>query len=125
MNNAGIGFIDPAENVSAVEFRRVLENYLVAPFLLAKAFGAMMLAQQSASIINVASVAGLVDIADRAAYKLSKHGLVGLTRTLHPALVEQPKNLQTLLPTRGAVEGALRRSNRRMAPHLDVVVGFC
>src|SRR5713101_5161699 len=34
------------------------------------------------SIINVASVAGLLGVADRAAYNASKHGLIGLTRTL-------------------------------------------
>ncbi|MGA2094931.1 MAG: SDR family oxidoreductase [Candidatus Acidiferrum sp.] len=82
VNNAGISFIAPAENVTAAEFRRVLEINLLAPFLLAKAFGTMMLAQGSGSIVNVASVAGLVGIADRAAYNSSKHGLVGLTRTL-------------------------------------------
>src|SRR5579864_1423244 len=82
VNNAGISFIERAENVSANEFRRVLEINLLAPFLLAKAFGAMMLAKGSGSIVNVASVAGLVGIADRAAYNSSKHGLIGLTRTL-------------------------------------------
>src|SRR5450432_1624191 len=68
--------------LSGQEYRRVLEVNLVAPFLLAKAFGAMMLSQRSGSIVNVASVAGLVGIADRAAYNASKHGLIGLTRTL-------------------------------------------
>jgi len=82
VNNAGISFISPAEDISAAEYRRVLEVNLVAPFLLAKAFGAMMLARKSGSIINVSSVAGLVGIADRAAYNASKHGLIGLTRTL-------------------------------------------
>jgi NAD(P)-dependent dehydrogenase (short-subunit alcohol dehydrogenase family) len=82
VNNAGISFIARAETLSAAEYRRVLEINLVAPFLLAKAFGTMMLAQRAGSIINVASVAGLVGIADRAAYNASKHGLIGLTRTL-------------------------------------------
>ncbi|HMI54074.1 MAG TPA: SDR family oxidoreductase [Candidatus Saccharimonadales bacterium] len=82
VNNAGISFIAAAENIAASEFRRVLEINLLAPFLLAKDFGKMMLAQKSGSIINVASVAGLVGIADRAAYNSSKHGLIGLTRTL-------------------------------------------
>src|SRR5450432_1979246 len=68
--------------LSGQEYRRVLEVNLVAPFLLAKAFGSVMLAQRSGSIINVASVAGLLGIADRAAYNASKHGLIGLTRTL-------------------------------------------
>jgi NAD(P)-dependent dehydrogenase (short-subunit alcohol dehydrogenase family) len=82
VNNAGISFISPAEEISATEFRRVLEVNLLAPFLLSKAFGKIMLAQKSGSIINVASVAGLVGISDRAAYNSSKHGLIGLTRTL-------------------------------------------
>jgi NAD(P)-dependent dehydrogenase (short-subunit alcohol dehydrogenase family) len=82
VNNAGISFITPAENITVTEFRRVLEINLVAPFLLSKAFGKIMIAQKSGAIINVASVAGLVGIADRAAYNSSKHGLIGLTRTL-------------------------------------------
>jgi NAD(P)-dependent dehydrogenase (short-subunit alcohol dehydrogenase family) len=82
VNNAGISFIAPAEKIAVADFRRVLEVNLVAPFLLAKAFGHMMLDRGSGSIVNVASVAGLLGIADRAAYNASKHGLIGLTRTL-------------------------------------------
>jgi len=82
VNNAGVSLIAPAERLSATEYRRVLEINLVAPFLLARVFGAMMLEHGAGSIINVASVAGLVGIADRAAYNASKHGLIGLTRTL-------------------------------------------
>jgi NAD(P)-dependent dehydrogenase (short-subunit alcohol dehydrogenase family) len=82
VNNAGISFIAPAETVSAQDFRRVLEVNLVAPFLLSKAFGAMMIERGGGSIVNVASIAGLTGIADRTAYNASKHGLIGLTRTL-------------------------------------------
>jgi NAD(P)-dependent dehydrogenase (short-subunit alcohol dehydrogenase family) len=82
VNNAGVSLIAPAEKLSAADYRRVLEINLVAPFLLARAFGAMMLEQGVGSIINVASVAGLVGVADRAAYNASKHGLIGLTRAL-------------------------------------------
>jgi NAD(P)-dependent dehydrogenase (short-subunit alcohol dehydrogenase family) len=82
VNNAGISHICPAEEIPAADYRRVLEVNLVAPFLLAKAFAPTMLAQRSGSIINVASIAGLFGVADRAAYNASKHGLVGLTRTL-------------------------------------------
>ena len=82
VNNAGISLIAPAESVDAKTFRRMLEVNLVAPFLLAKAFGTMMLERRSGSIVNVASIAGLVGVADRSAYNASKHGLVGLTRTL-------------------------------------------
>jgi NAD(P)-dependent dehydrogenase (short-subunit alcohol dehydrogenase family) len=82
VNNAGISLISPAEETSAADYRRVLEVNLVGPFLLSKACGAKMLAARKGSIVNVASVAGLVAVADRAAYNASKHGLIGLTRTL-------------------------------------------
>lgn len=82
VNNAGISCIRPAEETTAAEYRRVLEVNLVAPFLLAKAFGRRMLEQRSGAIVNVASIAGLAGVADRTAYNASKHGLVGLTRTL-------------------------------------------
>jgi NAD(P)-dependent dehydrogenase (short-subunit alcohol dehydrogenase family) len=82
VNNAGISLIAAAENTAARDYRRILEVNLVAPFLLSKAFGISMLAIGHGCIVNVASVAGLVGIADRAAYNASKHGLIGLTRTL-------------------------------------------
>jgi NAD(P)-dependent dehydrogenase (short-subunit alcohol dehydrogenase family) len=82
VNNAGISLISPAESTSISDYRRVLEVNLVAPFLLAQVFGKKMLAAGSGSIVNVASIAGLVGVADRAAYNASKHGLIGLTRTL-------------------------------------------
>lgn len=82
VNNAGISLIVPAEETLPADFRRVLEVNLVGPFLLARAFGQRMLAAGSGSIVNVASVAGLVAVSDRAAYNTSKHGLIGLTRTL-------------------------------------------
>jgi NAD(P)-dependent dehydrogenase (short-subunit alcohol dehydrogenase family) len=82
VNNAGISCIAPAERTSPEAFRRVIEVNLVGPFLMAHAFGPVMLAAQAGSIINVASIAGLLGIAERSAYNASKHGLIGLTRTL-------------------------------------------
>ena len=82
VNNAGISFIAAAEETTAEGFRRVLEVNLVGPFLLSREFGKRMLAQGSGSIVNIASIAGLAGVSDRAAYNASKHGLIGLTRTL-------------------------------------------
>ena len=82
VNNAGISLICPAEQTTLSDYRRVLEVNLVAPFLMARTFGEKMLDAGSGSIINVSSVAGLLGIGDRVAYNASKHGLIGLTRTL-------------------------------------------
>jgi NAD(P)-dependent dehydrogenase (short-subunit alcohol dehydrogenase family) len=64
------------------QFRRVLEINLLGAFIVARAAGSVMLGQRSGSIINIASIAGLVGIGDRVAYNASKHGLIGMTRTL-------------------------------------------
>jgi NAD(P)-dependent dehydrogenase (short-subunit alcohol dehydrogenase family) len=82
VNNAGISSIHRAEEITTEEWRRVLDVNLFGPFLCCRAFGRIMLKQESGSIINIASVAGLLGVADRAAYNASKHGLIGLTRTL-------------------------------------------
>ncbi len=82
VNNAGVSLISPAEETSLSDWRRVLEVNLTGPFLMCREFGKEMLRQGSGSIVNVSSVAGLLGVADRAAYNASKHGLVGLTRTL-------------------------------------------
>jgi NAD(P)-dependent dehydrogenase (short-subunit alcohol dehydrogenase family) len=82
VNNAGISLIRPAELTTAADWRRVLDVNLLGPFLLSRALGVQMLARRSGSIVNVASVAGLAGISHRSAYNASKHGLIGLTRTL-------------------------------------------
>ena len=82
VNNAGISCIAPAEDTTLEQWQRVIAVNLTAPFLLCREFGKVMLEQKSGSIINIASVAGLLGISDRSAYNASKHGLIGLTRTL-------------------------------------------
>ena len=82
VNNAGISCITPAEDTSLEQWQRVINVNLTAPFLLSREFGRIMLQQGSGSIVNIASVAGLLGISDRSAYNASKHGLIGLTRTL-------------------------------------------
>jgi len=82
VNNAGISLIAPAESTSAEQWQRVMNVNLFGPFLLCKYLGAQMLSRGRGSIVNVASVAGLAGIAHRSAYNASKHGLIGLTRTL-------------------------------------------
>ncbi len=82
VNNAGISTIVPAEETTLADWERTLAVNLTGPFLMSREFGKEMLRQGSGSIVNVSSVAGLLGISDRAAYNASKHGLIGLTRTL-------------------------------------------
>ena len=82
VNNAGISMIRAALDTPSEVYRKVLDVNLVAPFLLCKAYGRVMVDRGKGSVVNVASVAGLQGVAERSAYNASKHGLIGLTRTL-------------------------------------------
>ena len=82
VNNAGVSLISAAEDTTLEQWQRVININLQGPFLLSKHLGLQMLARRSGSIVNVASVAGLRGVIHRSAYNASKHGLVGLTRTL-------------------------------------------
>jgi len=82
VNNAGVSLIAPAEETTAAQWQRVMNINLFGPFLLCRYLGAQMLARRRGSIINVASVAGLAAVSHRSAYNASKHGLIGLTKTL-------------------------------------------
>jgi NAD(P)-dependent dehydrogenase (short-subunit alcohol dehydrogenase family) len=82
VNNAGVSLQQPAEETTLPEWERVIRVNLTGPFLLCREAGKNMLARGEGAIVNIASVAGLLAVSDRAAYNASKHGLVGLTRTL-------------------------------------------
>jgi NAD(P)-dependent dehydrogenase (short-subunit alcohol dehydrogenase family) len=72
VNNAGIASIAPAEETTAAQWRQVIDVNLTGPFLLCQAFGRRMLVRGTGSIVNIASVAGLMGVADRVAYNASK-----------------------------------------------------
>lgn len=82
VNNAGISTIVPAEETTLADWERTLAVNLTGPFLMCREFGKEMLQVGSGSIVNISSVAGLLGVSDRVAYNASKHGLIGLTRTL-------------------------------------------
>ena len=81
-NNAGIeGDIAPITKYSLASFRRVLDVNVVGVFLGMKHVLPVMLKQNNGSIINTASIAGLIGSPDVAVYSASKHAVIGLTRS--------------------------------------------
>jgi NAD(P)-dependent dehydrogenase (short-subunit alcohol dehydrogenase family) len=80
-NNAGIeGDIAPITKYPLETFRRVLDVNVVGVFLGLKHVLPVMLKQNRGSIINTASIAGVIGSLDIAAYTASKHAVIGLTK---------------------------------------------
>jgi len=81
-NNAGIeGDIAPITEYRLESFRRVLDVNVVGVFLGLKHVLPVMLKQNKGSIINTASIAGLIGSPDIAVYSASKHAVIGLTKS--------------------------------------------
>jgi NAD(P)-dependent dehydrogenase (short-subunit alcohol dehydrogenase family) len=81
-NNAGIeGDIAPITKYPLEAFRRVLDVNVVGVFLGIKHVLPVMLKQDKGSIINTASIAGLIGSPDVAVYSASKHAVIGLTKS--------------------------------------------
>jgi NAD(P)-dependent dehydrogenase (short-subunit alcohol dehydrogenase family) len=81
-NNAGIeGEVKPIIEYSLETFRKVLDVNVVGVFLGMKHVLPVMLARNKGSIINTASIAGLMGSPHIAVYSASKHAVIGLTKS--------------------------------------------
>jgi NAD(P)-dependent dehydrogenase (short-subunit alcohol dehydrogenase family) len=81
VNNAGISVVAPAEDF--VDWDRVMRTNLYSQFFWSRAVAkAAMIPAGRGAIVNVASIAGLAAVPDQIGYVVSKHGVVGLTRSL-------------------------------------------
>ena len=82
VNNAGLGTAVPALRETPEQFREVIDVNLMGAYWMAQAAAQVM--PPGSSIVNIASVLGLVkSFAPQAAYAASKAGLIGLTRDLN------------------------------------------
>jgi NAD(P)-dependent dehydrogenase (short-subunit alcohol dehydrogenase family) len=82
INNAGIGGkILPSHKYPTDNFRHVMEVNTMGVFFCQRAELDIMVKQGYGSIVNVASVAGLLGFPYNIAYSASKHAVIGLTKT--------------------------------------------
>ena len=82
VNNAGVATSGPVVSTSLEAWRRMLDVNLTGTFLCTQAALRRMLPRKSGRIISIASTAGQIGEKNAAAYAASKHGVLGLTRSL-------------------------------------------
>lgn len=80
VNDAGLGSTNDLLGCTVEEWDRVFAVNARGPYLCMRAVLPHMLRQGGGVIVNVASVAGLIGLPDRAAYCASKGALIALTR---------------------------------------------
>ncbi|MFN8516887.1 MAG: glucose 1-dehydrogenase [Thermomicrobiales bacterium] len=86
VNNAGISWGTPAEEMATEQFRRVLDTNATGTFLVSRAAARQMIARGRGVIVNTASITGLVgcppEILRAVGYSASKGAVIALTRQL-------------------------------------------
>ena len=100
VNTAGvIGPIEtPAQDVSADDFRGVLDVNVVGTFLPCKAAIPHLIERGGGRIVNIAGTSGLRGYRNRVAYSSSKWAVRGLTRTLALELGPHNITVNTICP---------------------------
>jgi len=100
VNNAGFGDPVPAELEPIERFVATLDVNLVGAFRCAQAFGREMLAAGRGSIVNVASILGVVGVGQipQGSYCASKGGVVNLTRELGAQWARRGVRVNALAP---------------------------
>lgn len=82
VNNVGMNIRKPFPEYTEAEYRRVFETNLFSAMALTQALFPLLKASGKASVINVASVAGMVDVRSGAPYGMTKAALMQMTRHL-------------------------------------------
>jgi len=109
VNNAGICPRTALPEITAEEWRRVLDVNLTSVFLLSQACMEIMVRQQAGAIVNLASLAGKVGgIAVGAHYSASKAAIACLTKTF--ARYGAPHGVRVNAVAPGVIDTEMTRS---------------
>lgn len=82
VNNAGITRDGLLVRMSDEDWQSVIDTNLSGAFYLSRSVGKLMMKQRSGSIINMASVVGVMGNAGQVNYAAAKAGLIGMTKSI-------------------------------------------
>ena len=82
VNNAGVGHVGTILTTDPADLERLWQINVKGAYYLSRAILPAMIERRAGSIINLASVAGVMGMEARFAYTVTKHAVVGLTRAM-------------------------------------------
>ena len=82
VNNAGIGKSGNVLTTTKTDWDNIMKVNLTGTYLMTKNSMQYLINSKNSSIVNIASVAGVVAVKDRFAYSTSKGGVISLTKSI-------------------------------------------
>ena len=82
VNNAGVGHVGSILTTEPGDLERLWQVNVKGAYFLSRAILPAMIERRAGSIINLASVAGVMGMEARFAYTVTKHAVVGMTRAM-------------------------------------------
>ena len=98
VNNAGITRDNLALRMSLEDWELVLKVNLTSAFLVSRAVARHMIKKRAGSIVNMASVVGIMGNGGQANYAASKAGLIGFTKSLAKELCSRGVRVNAIAP---------------------------
>lgn len=98
VNNAGIGWLGPVEDMDAGDVRRLFEINALAPVELTRAVLGPMLARRRGHIVNISSAAAWVATPQLTVYSATKSALHGFSEGLRRETIGRGVRVTTVCP---------------------------
>ena len=131
----GITILKPAEDFNAGDYDSIMATNMRSVFFACTKVGRHMLARKRGSIINIGSMSAHRGFPRAAVYAVSKHGVIGLTKTLAAEWADRGVRVNAISPgffptplSRAAMsperkDSAIRRTPMGRFGELDELVG--
>ncbi|MFM6998779.1 MAG: SDR family oxidoreductase [Bacteroidota bacterium] len=117
VNNAGIGFFGPVDEVSWSDFEKIFHTNVFGAAIVGREAARRMKAQNKGNIINIASSAGVRGFKNGTVYAASKFAVRGMTECWRDEL--RPHNIRVMLVNPSAVPTAFNVESREEKPLKD------